>query len=241
MKHTRDFKVNFHDTYPNGLLRPSAVIKEMQEAVNLCSEEHGPSGDALRRMGYAFVVSKMTVSIYGDMRKYEDLTASTWATDAGGSFSFVRCFDIRRGGMLVAEGIATFAMLDIERGRPVKKGAVPLNYCTDEPIMLDVPTRIHMPDDDAFAIVGEHTVTLSECDENGHMNNTRYADMLCDFIPDMNERRVLTFTVSYLAEAKHGEELTVYRTETEDGVFLFRTVRADGRTNVEAEIVTEEL
>ena len=132
-------------------------------------------------------------------------------------------------------------MLDIERGRPVKKGAIPLNYCTDEPIMLDVPTRIHMPDADALAIVGEHTVALSECDENGHMNNTRYADMLCDFIPDMNSRRVLTFSISYLAEAKHGEELTVYRAETEDGVFCLRTVRADGRTNVEAEIVTEEL
>lgn len=241
MKHTRNFKVNFHDTYPNGLLRPSAVIKEMQEAVNLCSEEHGPSGDELRKMGYAFVVSRMTVSIYGDMRKYEDLTASTWATDAGGAFSYIRCFEIRSGERLLAEGIATFAMIDIERGRPVKKGTVELHYCADEISMLDAPTRLHMPDQEFFALAGEHTVALSECDENGHMNNTRYADMLCDFIPNMNGRRVLTFSISYLAEAKCCEELKVYRCESDDGVFSMRTVRGDGRTNVEAEIVTEDI
>ena len=225
MKHTRNFKVNFHDTYPNGLLRPSAVIKEMQEAVNLCSEEHGPSGDELRKMGYAFVVSRMTVSIYGDMRKYEDLTASTWATDAGGAFSYIRCFEIRSGERLLAEGIATFAMIDIERGRPVKKGTVELHYCADEISMLDAPTRLHMPDQEFFALAGEHTVALSEC----------------DVIPNMNGRRVLTFSISYLAEAKCCEELKVYRCESDDGVFSMRTVRGDGRTNVEAEIVTEDI
>lgn len=241
MKHTRDFKVNFHDIYPNGLMRPTAVLREMQETVNLCSEEHGPSGDELRRMGYAFVVSRMTVSIYGDMKKYRDLTASTWATDAGGMFSFVRCFEIRDGDLLLAEATSTFAMLDIERGRPVKKGVIELNYCKDEPIMTDVSQRIVMPDKEQLTLVGEHTVVLSECDENGHMNNTRYADILCDFIPDMNAKRVLSMNLAYLAEAKLGEELKIYRAETEDGVFCMRTVRSDGRTNVEAEIMTEEL
>jgi len=226
--------------YPNGIMRPSAVIRELQESANLCSEEQGPSEKELRDNGYAFVVSRMTVSIYDDIKRYEKLTSQTWAADIGGAFSYGRCYNILREGAPIVEASAIFALLDTNRGRPVKNGTVQLNYCTDEPLLLDVPSRMIMPPQDIFTLAGEHTVRLSETDANGHMNNTRYADMICDFIPDMNNRKVVRFTISYLAEAKLGEELKIYRAETEPGTFCFRTVRSDGRTNVEVEIVCDD-
>jgi len=241
MKYTRRTKINSHDIYPNGTLRPTAIIKELQESANLCSEEQGPTENELRERGYAFVVSKMTVSIYSDVKKYDDVEVSTWAADLGGAFSYGRCYEMRRNGELVCEALAIFALLDTERGRPVKNGTVELNYCSDEPLILDVPARLYLPSQDCFVLAGEHTVRLSHTDANGHMNNTRYADMLCDFIPDMQSRRALRITITYQKEAKLGEELKIHRCETEYGVFFFRTLRSDGKTNIEAEIVCEDI
>ena len=95
-------------------------------------------------------------------------------------------------------------------------------------------------------VAGESTVfamtpRYSDMDVNAHVNNTRYAAFVCDFLPEPEKRRVVRFSLSYLTEAAAGEILKVYRADAGDGVFFFRTVRRDGKTNLEAEIVTEEV
>ena len=81
-------------------------------------------------------------------------------------------------------------------------------------------------------------VLNSDIDLNMHMNNTNYPDMLCDYIPGMENRRVLSFTVNYIHEARLGEELSVLYAER-DGVQYLRSLRADGSLNAEARFVTE--
>ena len=62
--------------------------------------------------------------------------------------------------------------------------------------------------------------------------------MLCDFVPDMVGRRVASLGISFAHEARLGEALKVYMTESE-GMYYFRTVRSDGQVNVEAVMTLE--
>jgi acyl-ACP thioesterase len=86
--------------------------------------------------------------------------------------------------------------------------------------------------------VGERTIVYSDLDFNRHMNNTKYPDMICDYLPDMDGKWVTSLSLSYLREAAFGDTLTVYRAPVEgDGEgYLIRTKRPDGVVCLEAEI-----
>ncbi|MBQ7171430.1 MAG: hypothetical protein IJR89_04030 [Clostridia bacterium] len=240
MKYTRTFTVHSHDISAAGYLRPTAVLREMQETAEYATAADGPSMAELRARGYAYVVARMTVSLYGDLFAGDTVEGETWAADLGGPLTCGRCYRLLKNGVPMAEAVASFALLDLASRRPVRVSAVPVNYRSDELLELDLPARLTLPPQERFSLVGERPVWFSETDRNGHMNNTRYADLVCDFLPAPQKRRPVRFSLSYLSEAAAGETLKVYRADAGDGVFFFRTVRRDGKTNLEAEIVTEE-
>ena len=70
------------------------------------------------------------------------------------------------------------------------------------------------------------------------MNNTKYPDMICDFLPSMDGKWVSSLSLSYLREAAFGDTLTVSRTvaEGEGETYLLRTTRPDGATCLEAAV-----
>lgn len=55
------------------------------------------------------------------------------------------------------------------------------------------------------------TVRFCELDRNGHMNNTRYLDWLCDLLPAQfhEGHPAKEFTVCYLSEAREGQEVSL--------------------------------
>ena len=55
-------------------------------------------------------------------------------------------------------------------------------------------------------------VTYSRTDDNGHLNNTQYADIILDnpaVFPATVERRLKKLVINYHSEAKMGEELAI--------------------------------
>ena len=105
---------------------------------------------------------------------------------------------------------------------------------------LDLPVRMKIPEEVNLALVGERTVEYADIDMNGHMNNTRYPDMLCSYLDSMQGKRVISITLHFQSEAPLGETIRIYHGEM-DGVHYLRTARENGSTNVEAEILVEEL
>ena len=55
------------------------------------------------------------------------------------------------------------------------------------------------------------------------MNNTKYPDMVCDFLPDPAHTRVTGLSLSYCHEAAFGDVLTVERATGENGIYYIRT------------------
>ena len=75
------------------------------------------------------------------------------------------------------------------------------------------------------------------------MNNTKYPDMICDFLPSMDGKWVRTLSLSYLREAAFGDTLAIHRglvADTPDA-YLIRTTRPDGAVCLEAEIGLSDL
>ena len=119
------------------------------------------------------------------------------------------------------------------------------NYTMDEyvDVMPGSKFKISREDAETLEAVGQKTVRLSDVDYNGHMNNTNYVDMLCDYIPELTAgtHRVTAMRIHFSKEAPLGETIEIKRLRTPDDKYIFRTFRSDGDVNVEAEFTIEEL
>ncbi len=238
MKYTHQFQVKWHDTDANREVRPSQILMYMQETANLQLQASGISPDELRdKHGLGFLLSRISVRIYEPLFAYDKIDVQTWICDSRG-FSFHRCFAIEKEGRVVAEAFSVWALVDIRDRHLVKVDDFHYDFPADEILSLDLPRRIHFPPAMPLETVGERTIRYCDIDYNGHMNNTRYPDMLCDFLPDVFAKRVIGFTLSYLHEAAFGHTLRVCRAETEDG-YLFRTEDENGTVCLEALVQTE--
>ena len=54
--------------------------------------------------------------------------------------------------------------------------------------------------------LGTQTAAYSRCDMNGHLNNTRYADIVCDAVPWQvwDSAQISDFIISYHREVPRG-------------------------------------
>jgi len=58
---------------------------------------------------------------------------------------------------------------------------------------------------------------------DGHLNNARYGDICCDVLSllEWDGTELKRFRITYLQEAKFGDELIIYRSKvTDDGVYV---------------------
>lgn len=237
MKWIENYRINSHDCDETGKVRPSLILRYMQETANLQLRTLGPTAEQLKDEDRAFILSRINISIYGELYAYEEISVSSWACESHG-VTFNRCYQIHRGDELIAEAASVWGLIGVKERKIYHVDDIALGFDVDLPLELDSPRRIHIPRDLNLTLTGERTIVYSDIDTNRHMNNTNYPDMLCCFIPGVQHKRILSVGISFAAEAKQDETLKVYMAEIE-GTYYFRTVRSDGSTNAEAIIMTE--
>ncbi len=240
MKYTVKFTVNSHDTDMHGAATPSVILRYMQEAANLQISHSHPNASELRyEHGKAFILSRVTVNIYSDLHAEDEIEVSTWANPSEG-MSFKRSAQIRRNGVIVAEMISVWALLNIETRRLCRVSDITLGFDTEPEFPeIDEPERLRMPSDLEPKLMGERTVYYSDIDVNEHMNNTNYPDMLLDFLPDVQDKKVYSFSIHFMNEAKMGTSFKIYvANELEKN--YFKTVLPNGKIGVEAIFMIED-
>ena len=225
-----DLSVDVHDVDFNGAVKASALMQSIQSAAQSQLTEVGLSYDELYKRKRAFIISKIKMEFSETVRAYDRLTAVSYPCESRG-FSFLRCYALMKGGVTIGRAASIWALVDTESRAlvPVRDFNLPLELLPHNEMMLD---RIVMPS--SLAEVGVYTVGYSDTDQNRHMNNTHYPDMYASFLP-MDGMRMSSISIQYMAEAPMGETLRVFRA-FEEGVWYFKTVRADGKVNTLATV-----
>lgn len=240
MKHTEHYTVCWHDTDANRAVRPSRLVSYMQETANAQLIANGMSLDRMRdEIGLAFLLSRITVRIYHPLYTGDEIDVQTWVCEGRG-LHFDRCFQVWKGSTLIAEAYSDWALMNLREKRLVRTSEFSYGFPPDQPLSPELSARVRYPVLGGMECVGERKIVYSDIDYNRHMNNTHYPDMLCNFTPDILSRRVVGISLSFLHEATFGHTLKVYRQEKEDG-FYFRTVDQDGKTCLEAVLLTVPL
>ena len=231
--------VGAHDIDTNCIAAPTSVIKYMMETVDRNMLYCSPTYQELFSRGLSFVVSRTAIEVLRPLKEYEEITVSTWATPSK-SVSFPRSYLIKSGNEVVAKGLSVWALLDLNNEKLIRGTEFSVeSYGTGDEIELSVPTRFKMPEDDSFKLCGQKKIMYSDIDRNFHMNNTKYFDMLFDFIPNRENIYMSSCLMNYVSEAPFGALLNIYVCEgetAENETFYYFKTEIDGKINIKAKV-----
>ena len=239
MIYRENYSVRWHDTDATGAVSPGGMLLFMQETANRQFEAAGRSLDRLHEeKGLAFMLSRMAFDLLLPVHAYENITVETFTCESRGVL-FRRGFRVLRGEELVARGASHWALVRLCDRSLVSVTESPCAAFGDEPEeKTTLPLRFRVGADLQFAPVGVRRVSYADIDFNLHMNNTKYPNMLCDFLPDPTHTVVRGMSLFYCREAAYGDAVTVERADGGDGVYYFRTKKGE-TTCLEALVQTE--
>ena len=216
-----------------GLWRPSAILTAMQETAGAHSHALGCGRQTLVKNGIVWVLTRCEVRMDREAHIGDRLSIETFPLPLRRWF-FPRYFVFRdaAGEQLGAAG-TLWVLFDLEKRCMVAPGevakAIPDNSDLVPPLGVPGPVprltgaeteRMRMP-------------VYSELDVNGHVNNARYADWLCDAlgVEAMRDYRVKTMRLSYAAEIRPGQEMRLRLTR--DGLAYHLTGTHEGKVHFE--------
>ena len=207
---TLPVEVASYDVGPDNRLRLSGVLRYQQEA----GERHlilaGMGWNALIERGIVFVASRWHCRVVRLPEMNERVTLTTWHREHRGA-RFLRCYEWRdEQGELLLCGVMQFALVSTEGHRLLRgdefdpEGSLPSHGasvdCAD-------PERYKLPE---LTAVREYVVGWSDTDRNTHMNNTRYADLVCDALADkLAGNRIVDVQMHFAGETRLGDTVTL--------------------------------
>lgn len=232
----KKYATRWHDTDANRQVRPTQLLVYMQETSNAHLDAMGHNLDALRdEHKLAFLLSKTRIALRAPLRFPDQITVQTFTAESR-AFGFNRYFRILRDDEVIAEADTTWALVNIENGQLCRADSFDFGFSHEEPIDVGLAARFRVPHTDELELLGERPIVYSDLDYNMHMNNTRYADMLADFMDISDVPRIRGISMSYLHEAAFGDRIRVYGRK--DGErYSFRTQNTEGKVCLEAEIL----
>ena len=104
--------VDVHDVDYNGICRASSIMKYIQAAAQMQLTDSGLSYEELKRQGKAFIISKIKLEFTDTARTYDNLEATTFPCESRG-FSFLRCYQLYKGGKTICRAASVWALVDI--------------------------------------------------------------------------------------------------------------------------------
>ena len=234
------YTTTWHDTDAFRRVRPSQMLVYMQEVSNHHMSACGMSLDDLRdKRGLAFILSKIRMEIFAPLYAFEEIEVQTWTCPSRG-FVIRRFYRIMRGEDVIAVADTVWALVNTQNRELVRwEECGEYDFSDGEPLELELPIRFRLPSDAELIGLGQRRIAYSDLDYNMHMNNTKYPDMLCDYLNIEDTGKIRGFVLSYLHEAAYGDILDVRMHKQGDSAY-FRTVNGAGQTCLEAQILFRE-
>ena len=207
------FTLRSRDCDFNGKWRPSAILETMQEAAGAHSVLLGCGRDELVRKNIIWVLSRCELHLDRYPSVGETVTVHTFPTPTRICF-FPRyyIFTDARGEMVGKAG-SLWLLLDLGTRRMLPPGDIgrlmPDNR--DLSVPMNLPATVGKLQGEEF--VSEYRPVYTDLDVNGHVNNSRYADWLCNAlgIDLMTEYEPEHIILNYNHEVLPGQVITLRR------------------------------
>ena len=185
---------------------------------------------------YGWIVSKMRVKIHHPSYIEETIKMRTWVTK-GTHVVYPRQFEIlNENGEVVLEATSNWTLLDLVRRRIAMPKRVGLSFPEDVPENGNIDIETNFDDESDFEFVEKRQVRYGDIDVNGHLNNARYIEWMCDIFGHeaFKDKYIADISVQFKKETAPGHWLIIEKKETND-LFKVRFIDEEGQVHFMAE------
>ena len=241
-RYTEPFQVYRHDGDCFGYVQPASVLRYAQQIAGEHAIALGITDEVYARTHTAYVLAKQALHFERVPRVDEHLTLITIPEELKRAVNkrITRVLD--ESGSEVALVDSRWVLIDTDRRVILRKH--PEEFSTAHwslEVEQELPMKMHKAHLEDCEHVGTHTATYSQCDMNGHMNNARYVDVICDALSteELESSFARDIIIYYHKEVPRNGSFELYRCRLETGEWYFAGILPDGKSSFEATIALE--
>lgn len=221
--YTQTYTICRHDGDHHGNAKPGALLRYGQQIATMHAEAAGLNDELYAATHTAYVLAKLALHIDRTPRVDETLTVTTRPERCKRAVNKRITFFNDAAGRQVAVLDSRWVLIDTDKRLILRKHPEAFNECWAEDVPFELPMKMVKAVPEDCAPAGEYTATYSRCDMNGHMNNTRYVDILCDALPwnVWDEGEVRDLKVYYHREVPRGASFALLQAQTGEKQYYF--------------------
>lgn len=212
-----DFKVLHSECDPWDRMTPGAVLRRVQEMSTAHCDTLGMDEAHYEKTHTAFMLSRISLLVQRIPTLQENIHIQTRAYGMHRAV-YQRVTSLYgETGELLCEADSRWVLVDTDTRRILRAEPEGFSPFADMPGAEE--HDLSMPKMGAGEKVARCTATYSLCDRNMHMNNTRYADVVCDALPleDLAKGPVRRMVLVYRAEIAMGHGFDLLHCQTGEG------------------------
>ena len=242
LTYTEKFTVYRTDGDHLGNAKLGALLRYAQQVATAHAEAVGLDDALYRETRTAYVLAKLALHIARMPRIDEELTLVTQPERCKRAVNKRITHFYDASGEEIVTIDSRWVLIDTDKRIILRKHPPQFADQWAEDVPFELPIRLPRVAPEDCETLGEQTATYSRCDMNGHLNNTRYADIVCDAVPweVWDRAQIEDFTISYHREVPRGESFTLHRAQLAENQFYFDGER-EGKSAFEAQITFKAL
>ncbi len=199
-----------------GKWRPGDILRTMQRAAEIHANELGWGYEVLKEKNIAWVLTRTQVQMEAYPKVWDRIMVATWTGQIKHSV-FPRYFEFRAAdGSVLGKAVTLWVLLDLTERCMVSADKAGIDVPEDEGHAPALPFPSAPRElKGVRPMLKDKLPVYTDFDINGHVNNTRYIDWLCDlFTPERYQEHFMQeLTVNYAGEILPGTELTLMLAE----------------------------
>jgi len=215
--YVKPIKIASFDVDRNGNAKLSSLMRYFQQIARENIDQFGMTYDFLRQNNIVFVLTKYKIKIHNNILSDNEYLFKT-APCAIHGISFIRDFLIEdKNGKIVAEASSTWIIIDFIRRTILRPNKLPKELPVCDRLVDFIPERIRtnvLAGDSSENTMENYQTKVSYTllDQNNHLNNCNYADILIDGLFENNIELSSSYEIemSFDHEAKVLSELSVH-------------------------------
>lgn len=202
-----------YDTDMSQLLKPASFMNFAQDAANLHANILGFGYDKLMETRTAWVLSRMHIEFVRHPRWNERVELSTWHKGPERLFYLRDFLMTGESGEVLVKATTSWLVLNIDTRRIARSaGITSEDICTENAIEKSCD-KVQIPSGCEKEHVGDHIVSYSDVDLNGHTNNAMYLVWAMDAVgfAETSASPLKEVRINFNHETKPGEKVSLYR------------------------------
>ncbi len=230
----QEYYLRAQDVDINGTWSPSSIFVRMQEV----SEDHACEVglgrvDIIDKFGICWVLTRVNLSMLSYPSIGETILVKTWPLKPKKMLFLRNYLFYDSKGQEIGRANIQWILFDVNKRRLMPTSSIgDYPYCVDEEPVVTPPNKIILPKDMEEKSV--RTVLYSDVDMNGHMNNTKYLNWICELFPTdfLKTHKIKNIRINYIAEAYIDQTITLMYKQVGNDHYIYG--QSDGKVVFDA-------